>query len=470
MEVFISHTEAEISIADKIARSLRKAGVEATMGAADVFAREDLFQKNLQRIAECDYFIVLLTPQYVSSVPSMQELSAAAINELSRKIRTILPVVSIGVDVPVFLRDRPHIDLDRPDFLAELPKAITRKRRAKTDLAVSPKLKRAQAESSIQKHLSILREHLRSGDLTLVCGAGVSATTRSPSWPDLLHEMLSGLLEKGLADASHSAHASRQLATLYEGAFSTSPLIMAQYLKTGLRGKYLARMREALYRSTSPTSPLIDAIVELCRPQRSRQSLHSIITFNFDDLIERNLKRSQIRHRSVFAEDQRAERPELPIYHVHGFLPRRKGTGSLADQIVFSEDAYHSQFIDAFSWSNLVQLNHFAQRVCLLIGVSMTDPNLRRLLDVSKRKNPTREAAHHWFKKHYDPKDVMSKSGIKGNERNVRDCITIAELLEEQDARNLGLNVIWVDRFDEITRFLQRLASEDEQPQRRAKR
>ncbi len=64
----------------------------------------------------------------------------------------------------------------------------------------------------------------------------------------------------------------------------------------------------------------------------------------------------------------------------------RSGKLTPENQIVFSKDAYHSQFIDSFSWSNLIQLNHLSQNVCVFLGVTLTDPNLRRLLDVSMRK------------------------------------------------------------------------------------
>ena len=113
-----------------------------------------------------------------------------------------------------------------------------------------------------------------------------------------------------------------------------------------------------------------------------KQLLATIITFNFDDLVEENLKTNFIKYKSIFKEGQRCTPVELPIYHAHGFLPR-SGNLTKDHEVVFSEDAYHSQFIDSFSWSNLIQLNHLNQNLCLFVGLSMTDPNLRRLLDVS---------------------------------------------------------------------------------------
>jgi hypothetical protein len=82
----------------------------------------------------------------------------------------------------------------------------------------------------------------------------------------------------------------------------------------------------------------------------------------------------------------------LPIYHVHGFLPARfpwtpypKGTSSLPEEIVLTEDQYHRQAADPFSWSNLVQLQAAADSVGMTIGLSMTDPNMRRILDISAK-------------------------------------------------------------------------------------
>ena len=74
----------------------------------------------------------------------------------------------------------------------------------------------------------------------------------------------------------------------------------------------------------------------------------------------------------------------MPIYHVHGFLPK---SGEVDDAIlVFSEQSYHSQFIDPYSWSNIIQLTTYLSNICLFIGLSLSDPNLRRLLDISYRK------------------------------------------------------------------------------------
>lgn len=193
---------------------------------------------------------------------------------------------------------------------------------------------------------------------------------------------------------------------------------------------------------------MIDAIVDLARPQRDGKPLDSIVTFNFDGLIEENLDASRIRYRAISREGERTKPSELPIYHVHGYLPR-KGRIRKDDEIVFAEDAYHSHFIDSFSWSNLIQLNKLRQNFCLFVGLSLSDPNMRRLLDVANRKSASSSLSHY----------IIRKSPSVGTSDDTVD--ELAHLLEEQDANELGLNGIWVDDFEEIAPLIRSLGGGD---------
>lgn len=110
--------------------------------------------------------------------------------------------------------------------------------------------------------------------------------------------------------------------------------------------------------------------------------------------------------------------------------------------MVFCEEAYHSQFIDPYSWSNLIQLNTFSTNICLFVGLSLSDPNLRRLLDISWRRN---QRCKHYI--------IMRKAPQKSRTDE------IATMLFEQDANSLGLNVIWCSDFSEIPNILSRIAT-----------
>ncbi len=465
MKIFISYVQKDKNFASKLAKALQSAGIETWIDEFDLRVGGYLIQKITEGIKQCDYIIAVLSRNYTRSEWARRELDAFAMKEVASNINTIIPVLIEDCEIPIFLSDKVYADF-RTDFdepVRKLIEALQNKDRSRKETKVSRAITKDRKESSIQYQTKRLKEHLRAGELTLVCGAGVSIAAGVPTWPVLLKDLLSNLFGRKLEHANHSHNVREKLAELYQEYFNPSPLVIAQYLKNGLGNDFLTYIRNSLYGSSPSNSNIIDAIIELCRPQRSRQSLNSIITFNFDDLIEHNLGQNHIKFQPIFAEGQKALRSELPIYHVHGYLPR-DGSITPLHEIVFSEDAYHSQFIDPFSWANLTQLTHFSQNICIFIGLSMTDPNLRRLLDVSMRKNPNRKANHYIFKKRYSPDEVRERFStleIGGDDfENAADFMRIAEVLEETDANNLGMNVIWIDAYDEIPSFLRGLSEE----------
>jgi hypothetical protein len=243
----------------------------------------------------------------------------------------------------------------------------------------------------------------------------------------------------------HSLDITTAVARAFQERYGSSALILGKYLKNTLGKDFSRTTRDALYAKSAKSSALLDAIVDLARPRREGKALDSIVTFNFDALIEENLSIAKVPNVSIYTESIKHQPHQLPVYHVHGFLPRK---GKIPDttEIVFSEDAYHGQFLDPFSWSNLIQLTKYTQNTCLFVGVSLTDPNLRRLLDVSSRKSTDKAKSHYILKKLPD---------LGGGDDKLN---SLARLLEEQDANVLGINVLWVRTYDEMPNLLGSLA------------
>jgi hypothetical protein len=288
-----------------------------------------------------------------------------------------------------------------------------------------------------------LHHALRRGNLTLVCGAGISVPAGVPAWNSLLANLLESMIE--LLDKEKSLGLDKSSVEEFQKRFSGSSLITGKYLKNVLRNDFSSKVRQALYSSNPVGCTLIDRIVDLARPQREGHPLDSIITFNFDGLMEENLNANNIPNKPIYSESVRYDSNQLPIYHVHGYLPRT-GEIPLDSTLVFSEDAYHNQFLEPFSWSNLIQLNKLTQNTCLFIGISLTDPNMRRLLDVAWRKKPEQNTGHY----------IVKRRPFQSHGDRVDKAI---EILEEQDAAALGLNVIWLDEYAELPELLQAIAT-----------
>ena len=80
------------------------------------------------------------------------------------------------------------------------------------------------------------------------------------------------------------------------------------------------------------------------------------------------------------------------------------------------------------------------------LGLSMTDPNLRRLLDIANRRNPSNSLNH------FIIKDKPQRINKKEEDR-------LPLFLIERDFNELGLNTIWIEDFKEIPDILTRIGT-----------
>lgn len=441
MNVFLSYSQHDKELAEWLAARLKEANHEVWFDKWSLRAGDNLLTKIESGLKGADALIVIVSKASLRSKWVMKEYSALALGDISGRELKIIPVLIDGSSIPDYLVRYLYVDLtqDREMGLNQILDALGTPKEKKKSRAVERRRSYENATKELSRALSV-------GNLTLVCGAGVSIGAGVPSWNELLMNLLESMMDA--ISQNHSISLKGAEAEKFQDKYGPSSLVVGKYLKSHLGRDFLPKLREALYSTSSTSCDMIDAIVDLARPQRDGKPLDSIITFNFDGLIEENLDASRIRFKAISHEGERTKPSELPIYHVHGYLPR-KGQIKKGDEIVFSEDAYHSQFIDPFSWSNLIQLNKLSQNVCLFIGLSLSDPNMRRLLDVANRKNPSSSLSHY----------IIKKSPSTGSSGDTVD--ELAHLLEEQDANELGLNVIWVEDFSEIAPLIRSLGASD---------
>lgn len=444
MKIFISHSSKDEDIYTNLADSLRKQG-HIVFNAIDINIGENWIEKIKNALYESDILIAIITDNFLSSSWAQAELSSVILG--TNNIR-LLPVVVGDVFVPNFIAQFQYRKVkNEKDIVSAVLTDIAKLSNIEDGTLLFQKREDAQGEeNNLEEKIDLLKEALIDNQLTLVCGAGVSRDSSIPTWNELLVNILNEFYSNDRDLNAESKVEAESLLSL----MPQSNLILGKYLKILLKDDFNKTVQKHLYLyynqfyECEPINPnletnMMKAIVELSRPKRRGKRLESIITFNFDDLIECALTNHHIEHCSMWKEGQQHEIDALPIYHVHGFLPNRRDFEE--PNLVFSEEAYHSQFIDPYSWSNLIQLNTFSTNVCLFVGLSLSDPNLRRLLDISWRRNHIR--------KHYI---IMKKSPQKSRTHE------IATMLFEQDANSLGLNVIWCSDFSDIPSILLKIA------------
>lgn len=211
-------------------------------------------------------------------------------------------------------------------------------------------------------HLSILNKR---GRLALFVGAGVSFGCGLPTWLELIDR----LANKAFPRATPPALQALDL---------LGPIPKTRLLKRHLGMRYKTALADCLYSAPYQLSPVIQRIAQA--------GIQRICTFNFDDLLEEAFATEGAQFDSLVAGDTHNNNFKgTTIFHPHGLL-----SSSMTAQeresasIVFSEEDYHALYSDPYSWSNLVQLSMLMNYTCLFVGMSLTDPNLRRLLDATK--------------------------------------------------------------------------------------
>ncbi len=317
-----------------------------------------------------------------------------------------------------------------------------------------------------------VRQYYKKERLVLVLGAGVSMAFGLPSWDILLQKLMVATLEK-------EKNASSILSKLFAKIFNPSPLIAGRYLQKYFETNnqsFEEEVRKILYQEIerNTVSDLMDEIVRYCIAPGKSPNLNSIITYNFDDILEQSVLKSSLDlpFKSIYGQGIDVDTGELPIYHVHGYLPEN-GKLSESNQITFGENVYHKQYTDIYSWNNIVQINKFRENNCLFIGTSLTDPNTRRLLDISNQQRTSKKGSHFIFKIRYKSEDVKKALEILLNQNKdlmteksvanlqldetVLTLIETIESFEENDLKSFGIKTIWVDRYSEIPELMREI-------------
>lgn len=253
---------------------------------------------------------------------------------------------------------------------------------------------------SASNFMSLLKDVHRN-PITLVFGAGVSASAGIPNWRELLIKACSSFFTHwefacelgGLSKYTPPTNLSiafteeilwhdsaKELAKKFT---EKDILLVAQQIKNCIRDiDWMYLLRHSLYDDIDhiyKTSNLIESLAEICVENQNK--IKAIINYNYDNLFEQSLKARGLSYKSMqYGKKIVKGKDYLPVYHPHGIISIKGGEIS---NIILAEIDYQQETKEPYSWANLVQLQLFNNSTCIFIGTSMTDPNIRRLLSIS---------------------------------------------------------------------------------------
>ena len=281
------------------------------------------------------------------------------------------------------------------------------------------KKKRTKTWTEIRnERLANAKNDFQQYDSVIFVGAGVSSSAGLPDWNYLLKNILTneGVIVQNDFDS------------IYKG-LGFSNLITARYIQKSLHADdatMIQLIRKLLYPQDKPTQSAL--IEEICKMIKNQENVKSVISYNYDTLIE-DFCNNKLNYPCYSVYKNNHNMPKsFPVYHVHGVIFRNNDSNK-SEGIVLGENNFHRVYSEVFDWSNVEQLHALTRCTCFFIGLSMKDPNLRRLLDIAQ-KNSGKAVRHYVF--------LERTELFKNTDKCEKDFQTREDLLAD-----LGLNVIW---------------------------
>jgi hypothetical protein len=289
--------------------------------------------------------------------------------------------------------------------------------------------------------LSVLHASYKSGKLRVLVGAGSSIGSGFPTWD----ELCLGLLERYLSDkhAEGTLVAREELSRLARGLLDALGRDAAgDFVRLADPEQFHLRLAQALYRDREiddlPILSLHSQLAALARGAKSPGDC--IYTTNYDPMIELAIAYTSpgvdwraLRRSGVSIDSVRGDQPL--IHHVHGWIDP---DGESGGTVVLTETHYLELQAQAHADPNqvLARLLH-DEGALLVVGMSLSDPNLRRLFYWRKR-DELRSAGQKVF--------VVLKR---------RDPVLDGYLVEHW--RSWKVNIILVDSYDEVPGLLRKV-------------
>jgi hypothetical protein len=255
-----------------------------------------------------------------------------------------------------------------------------------------------------------MRQLTTKRKLGLALGAGVSQSAGLPSWNQLL-DSLTQIIEqlqniKGRDLSGESAPMKAQiLLSRFRQYVESQPgfaEVDASHREAVIATRWRSLLREALYKHLTDPSNITDptAINNVVIRHAYLGSLAKlafrvpvVVTYNFDDLLERALAQSSslplgtVGYYPAWGSNFVVQDDRPVVYHPNGFVPFDLAD-RCSEQVILTEEDISDQIIDSVAGNYKFLFDYYSRCSCLFLGFSLTDPGLRSILRQSARRSP----------------------------------------------------------------------------------
>lgn len=309
-----------------------------------------------------------------------------------------------------------------------------------------------------------VREQHRAGRLGFLVGAGLSVPIGLPGWAAFNEALLEHAIGR---HAPGGAAQARALSRAYLELLQGQSLAAVDLVRQRVGADFHVVLRGALYereqlRKFQPTEVHYALSKLALEGDPPYPCLH---TTNYDDLLELTLQNISGRRPRAVHAGRRSSADGPRVVHLHGYFPYDEpGVAEekrLAAELVASDLDYHRLSNEHTSWTNRELLALLDSRSVLIVGMSLTDPNVRRLLAYLSEHKKSHDEAHDHFV-------ILQQRPTLGGDEQQR----AAEMLDEDEYKfwhGQGVKILRLSSWDGLNYLMRRIRFSDEEWDRRHK-
>jgi hypothetical protein len=145
-------------------------------------------------------------------------------------------------------------------------------------------------DNEFERNLRAVREAYKNGRLSLFIGAGVSASCKLPDWEALCRQVIMEAYTKEGDGWGQNFHEVKRASAIAKGPLAAMRIARR---RTGARFNEIVRSR--LYSDSPTMSETVFALSKM-------KTVRHVLTYNYDDLLERAWKNANTPFRVIYRE------------------------------------------------------------------------------------------------------------------------------------------------------------------------
>lgn len=296
--------------------------------------------------------------------------------------------------------------------------------------------------------------HFRKNYITFALGAGVSIPSNISNWETLCRSLGYELFFSNVDEEDYTKFMKNTIVQIVndslfqemDKSFALDSFV-DYYLLSGKRtnSDYYYALYKILYSNfdviNDCNTPLLNSIKRCI----NKYSIQELLTYNFDSVVESAIDKKYQSQKSEILQSITNVKG-VKIYHVHGYIPFDYSKGIKVNNLILTDEDFYNNAQKKKSFANITQFNILCKYDVFFVGCSFVDSNLKEILK-TRMNSPHSNNLYAFMK--------IPNFELNGQINNI--AIAKYKIVKETYLRRLGVEVFWVNKFEDIPREISNL-------------